>query len=272
LSSLGHSVTTYTSNTASGINAGLSGKDLVLIPEQERGNLISALNSPARSAYRSFVNNGGGLIIQGFSGRADDFLNGVFGFNDSEVTAGSYGSPITFFRQSAANSTEFSNDASSLPWNDGTNALLESSLPSGSRSIYENGNNSAVAVMPYGLGKIVFTGWDWYNARPTGSQDGGWLTVLDSAVDEVTPTFTVDNESITEGTGGSRSLTFDIRRSSSSSVQTSVVYATANGSALAGQDYSSRSGRVYFNPGVTRVTVSAPSSPTISMKMTSPFS
>ena len=31
-------------------------------------------------------------------------------------------------------------------------------------------------------GKSIMLGWDWYNAVPNGTQDGGWLQVLNSAI------------------------------------------------------------------------------------------
>src|SRR5262249_55922609 len=39
----------------------------------------------------------------------------------------------------------------------------------------------------FGSGKIIFLGWNWYDAVPLGRQDGGWLTVLSSAIEETTP-------------------------------------------------------------------------------------
>jgi hypothetical protein len=44
-----------------------------------------------------------------------------------------------------------------------------------------------VARIPYGAGKIIYLGWDWYNAAPRGTQDEGWRFVLDRAVLESPP-------------------------------------------------------------------------------------
>ncbi|MCW8984742.1 MAG: IPTL-CTERM sorting domain-containing protein, partial [Thermoanaerobaculales bacterium] len=62
---------------------------------------------------------------------------------------------------------------------------VASSLPPGSLVIYEANTgpaDSVVTLIPEGAGWIVFFGWDWYNGAPTGSEDGGWLEVLDRGV------------------------------------------------------------------------------------------
>lgn len=60
-----------------------------------------------------------------------------------------------------------------------------SSLPGSAKSIYTTGTDTTVALIPFGSGTIAFLAYDWFNAEPVGSQDGGWLQVLDSAVEEV---------------------------------------------------------------------------------------
>jgi len=41
-----------------------------------------------------------------------------------------------------------------------------------------NGSNAAVAVIPYGTGHIVVLGWDWFDAVPLGTLNGGWVDVF----------------------------------------------------------------------------------------------
>jgi hypothetical protein len=66
-------------------------------------------------------------------------------------------------------------------------AVQTTSVPSGAKSVYQDvSNNTAVAVIPYGRGEIVFVAFDWYNAVPVGTQDNGWLGILGNAVVEVT--------------------------------------------------------------------------------------
>lgn len=127
------------------------------------------------------------MVIHGSytsSQRTDDFLNGVFGFSLSETRI-SYGTPLS--KTADAAGTQFSDDPASILAGNGT-TVLASPLPAGSKAIYTTGTSVAVALIPYGAGDIAFLGWDWFDALPApGVQDGGWLQVLDSAVDEVMP-------------------------------------------------------------------------------------
>src|SRR5262249_44288336 len=68
-----------------------------------------------------------------------------------------------------------------LPLNNGVYGI--NGLPVGAKSLYETAAGvSALVQIPFGEGTIFFVGWDWYDAAPVGSQDGGWLGVLDAAV------------------------------------------------------------------------------------------
>ncbi len=48
----------------------------------------------------------------------------------------------------------------------------------------EGGNCVSVVLIPFGDGEFVYLGWDFYNAKPVGLQDGNWLKILDLAVTE----------------------------------------------------------------------------------------
>jgi hypothetical protein len=81
----------------------------------------------------------------------------------------------------------------------------------------------------------------------------GTGTIVD---DDAVPTLTVANVSATEGNGSTRRLTFTLTLSKASGQSVSVRYATANGTAVAGSDYSAESGTVVFAAGtVTRTVV-----------------
>lgn len=186
LVSLGHTVSTFTSTSAAGISAALSGQDVLLIPELERGNLTAALSSSARSVISSFVSSGGTLVIHGDTGTGGDetLINSLFGFNiipgyTSNSTSGS--SSLT----ADAVGTRFAGGPASLPNNNGTYMWLTSTLPAAAESVYEFGTSrvsSAVVSIPIGSGEVNFLAYDWFNAAPRGSQNGGWLEILDRAV------------------------------------------------------------------------------------------
>ncbi len=188
LSSLGDTVTTFTGTTAAAINTALDGKDAVVIPEQEKGAIISALSSTAKTAFKNFVSSGHDLIIGGSSrGNTESFLNGIFGF---KLVHGSNGGG-PFSQTANAAGTAFVVDPPSVPNNDGTYAITLKSLPYNAKSIYQDASNTAVTQIPFGSGTITFIAWDWFDAAPIGSQDSGWISVLDAAVPKL-PTLKFD--------------------------------------------------------------------------------
>ncbi len=72
-------------------------------------------------------------------------------------------------------------------------------------------------------------------------------TILD---DDATPAIAIENKSIIEGDNGTSTMVFAVRLSHPSSRVVSVEYATADGTATGGSDYTSRSGTLTFLPGV----------------------
>ena len=214
LAALGNTVSTFTGTTAAAITAALDGKDAVLIPEQEFGSIIGALDGSARDAFADFVSSGGGLIINGsFSGATESFLNGVFGFSLSHGTDD--GGP--FSKTANAVGTAFAGAPASIPWNNGTYATTLASLPGAAKSIYQDGSDTAVAIIPFGVGEIVILAWDWYDAAPAGFQNGGWLSVLDDAVNQVT-------------TASSPSVNLSVSAATGAEVGTTAITVTATAS------------------------------------------
>jgi predicted outer membrane repeat protein len=71
-------------------------------------------------------------------------------------------------------------------------------------------------------------------------------TIID---DDATPSLSIDNVSIDEGDAGTKSLAFTVALSKASGQGVSVNFATANGTALAGSDYTGQSGTLTFAPG-----------------------
>ena len=65
------------------------------------------------------------------------------------------------------------------------------------------------------------------------------------------PDVFIDNASVTEGNGGSNTITFPLRLSSASGRATSVQVSTVDGTARAGRDYTTRTDTVTFAAGVT---------------------
>jgi Ca2+-binding RTX toxin-like protein len=202
LASLGHTVKTFTGTTGPAFSGGLAGASLLAIPELENGDLAAALDQNALHTIRSYVATGGGLLVfdQG-GGNIATLLNTLFGYN---LTGGVGGAPST--RTGEVAGTAFAGGPASLADNSAVRPFDSASLPSGAAVMYANGANATVTAFTAGSGEIVHLGWDWFNAAPVGTQDGGWLNVLNRAVAEVagagcTITGTPGGDTLT-GTGG----------------------------------------------------------------------
>ena len=85
------------------------------------------------------------------------------------------------------------------------------------------------------------------NAQPGDLQATG--TILDN---ETLPTLSISDGVPTPATEGTdASVTFTVSLSHAAAVAVTVDYGTANGSALAGQDYEARTGQLVFQPGAS---------------------
>ncbi|MGH8854432.1 MAG: PEP-CTERM sorting domain-containing protein [Telluria sp.] len=177
LAATGNPVTTFTATDAAGIAAALAGQTVLVIPEQEVGSLIDALDEDARNVLRNFVAGGGGLII---ASDYRDALNTLFGFSML------FDLPDTStLRPLAAAGTAFAGGPATLPPSNSTLGFQLGTLPPGALSIYDDGLVSTVTLFTFGSGQIVQLGWDFFDAAPLGTEDGGWLDVLDRAVAQV---------------------------------------------------------------------------------------
>ena len=86
----GHNLTTFTGISASEISAALEGKQVLVIPELEEGDLAPDLTPEALGVIAEFVNQGGRLLVFGSSNEeAQSLLNALFGY--SLVVSGSPG-------------------------------------------------------------------------------------------------------------------------------------------------------------------------------------
>lgn len=180
---LGHTVVPFNSTDAAGVAAALAGVDLVLIPELEisTGDLAADLDSATRTVFADFVADGRGLIINGTTDqKAAELLNALFGFS---LTTGSVG-PAD--QTAAAAGTSFAGGVAQLPDNLRTRGIDQLSLPGDASVFYLNGSRGVVVRAPHRSGRVLYLGWDWFDAIPNGSEDGGWLFTLGAAVTDIT--------------------------------------------------------------------------------------
>jgi Ca2+-binding RTX toxin-like protein len=235
LVSQGHTVFTFTDETADGFTTALAGRDSLVIPDLAGGtNLHTALSGAAREVIRQFVADGGGLVISGHAtgDEAAAFLNTVFNFDLSETA----GAPSTKQADAAA-ATEFAAGPDTLPSNNSTSALEWPARP-GDRQVYGAPGLATVAILYRGLGSVTYLGWDWFNSNPPspGGQDGGWQGILNSAV--FRPGVSVQDVGVLEGNAGVTAARFVLSIGAQPvSEEVRVTVEAGGGTALAGQDY-----------------------------------
>jgi hypothetical protein len=187
----GHTVTTFTGITADAIRAAVAGRTILVIPELQNNNLSPDLAPDAARAIGIFVANGGTLMV--FDPGVGDplaVINKAFPSFDL-ASAGSVVGTIN--KTAAATGTPFESGPATLPVNlNAVDTVLTASLPSSetqpvsSKVIYQDdAGNAVVAQISFGNGNILIFGWDWFNAAPVGSQDGGWLALLDIGGNDV---------------------------------------------------------------------------------------
>ncbi|MFM8599018.1 MAG: Calx-beta domain-containing protein, partial [Mycobacterium sp.] len=129
---------------------------------------------------------------------------------------------------------------------------FEIAEPGGSTQISITGNNQTYTLSGVGLkqmstGNIIAldpaTTAKWQNAITNAG------TVTPPPVVSA-PTVSISNVSVAEGNSGSTTARFTVSLSKAATSTVTVGYATANGTATAGQDYTATSGTVSFAPGV----------------------
>lgn len=186
LTSLGHTVNPINDEDSGAFGAALAVSDILLMPDNcQFCDSFLDLSVFTKSVITDFVADGGGFLINGtVSSRATDFLNDLFGFS---LSGGSTGSTSgSFLDTVGAASTAFAGGPGLIAANDAATGILTTTLPTDAARIYTGSGHSDVALLPFGNGKVIYLGWDWFNSAPrfVGGQDGGWNDVLDLAVQE----------------------------------------------------------------------------------------
>jgi hypothetical protein len=107
---------------------------------------------------------------------------------------------------------------------------------------------------PQGFDSVVIH----YDAPPPTGGDWGPIFMADNMTVTPLPGLSASDVTVTEIDGPGRQATVTLSLSAASSGSVTVQYATADGTALASSDYTSRSGSLTFAPGATSQQVSVP--------------
>jgi hypothetical protein len=155
----------------------IAGKDIVFFPEID--GVTFTANTGA--ILRQFVDNGGTLVLVGGYTHTV-WVNAAFGWgisNTGDGWAEMGGAPMP--QAETAAGTPFVNGPSSVFSNNSGANLYAPGLPEGAKIAYYGTQaiqDGSVVVLPSGGGRVVYFGWDWYDGKPFGSQDGGWADLL----------------------------------------------------------------------------------------------
>jgi C1A family cysteine protease len=93
---------------------------------------------------------------------------------------------------------------------------------------------------------------DYLNEEPESDETNNFYERVFTVVP---PAIAIDDVSISEGDSGTTTATFTVSLSPASTETVTVEYATADGTATAGEDYNSASGTVTFSPDDTTKTI-----------------
>ena len=166
----------------------LADSNFFFMTDMESGNpnQSSFLPDSAKSAFRSWTNSGGVMVMTGTHGNNDvDFLNNIYGWdltNEShaqatEITANTAGTPF-------ANATA----GVALTQNNATESIGRGTVPNFTAMWTTNGlasGNAEVAVIQYGAGYVIYLGWDFFASGPGCSYaNDPWVTgIIPAALD-----------------------------------------------------------------------------------------
>jgi hypothetical protein len=179
---LGHRVTTFETIEASALQLAIGNSSVVVVPELENRDLASSLSEAALQTLRNFVLRGGDLIVNGTSDqRAPALLNALFGWKTTSGTVGN----ATIGPDAVG--TPFAGAPSRINANTRTRGLDLINLPASAQILYVNRTRAPVVQFAIGNGRVLYLGWDWYQAAPLGDQDGGWLRLLVAAIGDEAP-------------------------------------------------------------------------------------
>jgi hypothetical protein len=193
LEAAGHEVRPNSSLWSFATNAvsALAGVDMLILPKIVYGDIRSPFflsNSPTDlasgfDAIRSFVEHGGSVLSVGNrEGHNLQFLNQAFGWNIHFKYYEAFRSKSIDLDAVSASGTSFSGGPTALAKNDEI-TLFSEDYPSGTRMIYRYSEGQPLVTRTtVGSDLVTQLAWDWTNAAPLGTQDGGWNDVLRRAV------------------------------------------------------------------------------------------
>ena len=143
----------------------------------------------------------------------------------------------------ATNGTDYTSLPTSVTFAAGSSTAIVTVTPTND-TIFEV-TETAILTLATGTGYTVGT-----------TNNAATVNIADN---DPQPTINLSaNQTIVEGNTNPQNVSYTVTLSNASSQTITVQYATANGTAIAGSDYTSTSGTLTFNPGVTSQVINIP--------------
>ncbi|MGE0616241.1 MAG: pentapeptide repeat-containing protein [Bacteriovoracia bacterium] len=165
----------FTDYSLGALKKTLGESTVVIFPEFEIGDPNSDFGTEHRNALKEYVMNGGRLVFHGdANNRANVLIANVFGL---KVPTRMSPAAEQTLQVEAAKETLFEGTSTqALSVNNQTSCLT--GLSDTVKAIYKTPQCATVTLYAAGKGTVIFLGYDWFNAKPAGGQDGGWVDTL----------------------------------------------------------------------------------------------
>jgi Ca2+-binding RTX toxin-like protein len=205
--------------------------------------------------------------------------------NASQIEGNSGSKTLTFTVTRTGNTTA-TNTVNWVVTGTGTNPanatdFVGGVLPSGTVTFAANSTSQVISVSVNGDTTVEPN--ETFNVNLFNPNNGAALstaTATGTITNDDLPSINLspNGQTVVEGLTTPQNLSYTVSLSGSSPQTITVQYSTANGTALAGSDYTATTGTLTFNPGVTSQTISIPilndsvneANETFTVKLTSP--
>lgn len=188
----GYTIDLSITSLSGDLRGNLNASKFFFVPDMERAFTVASgtdFPSSAVTDFRSWLNNGGVLVMTGTSGTKDiDFLNKITDWGLSSAS-GLNGATRNDSNASGTPFGEASLNGISLGIPSATDAIDKASAPSSAdfKAMWGTDSRAPVAVMSYGSGRIIYLGFDFFNTGRDGAGGSACSANSDNWVQHIVP-------------------------------------------------------------------------------------
>lgn len=223
---------------------------------------VGPLSGSTSITYTITCTNAGGSISDSVVVNVASPVAPTISINDVTITEGNSGTTNATFTATLSAST--TRDVSMSFSTAGNTATSGTDFVANSGTLTISAGQSTGTITIQVNGDTLFENDESFFvnlSNATLSGNGGSLTFSDTQGtgtiqnDDSQPSLSINDVSATEGNSGTKNFVFTVTQSSASGLNTTVNFATANGTATAGSDYVANSGTVTISAGSTSATI-----------------